>query len=396
MFETLQTLNPDPILGLMAAFRQDPNPRKVDLGVGVYKDEAGHTPILDCIQIADAAHRAEETSKTYVGPTGDPDFNRGIEQLIFGADNPIFADRRVRTLQAPGGCGALRIAAELINRAKAGAAIWVSDPTWANHVPLLGDAGLEIKIYPYYDAAHQALNADAMLTALDKIPATDLVLLHGCCHNPCGVDLSPKDWDQVAEITVRRGFTPFVDLAYLGLGTGLDEDAYGVRKLASVVPELLVASSCSKNFGLYRERVGALSLLLPNPAQADLVYGQVQNVARGVYSMPPNYGGALVGRILRDPQARAAWELELGTMRDRINDLRAQLAGKFRARLHTERFDFIPRQLGMFSFLGLGREQVQRLKNEYSIYMVDSSRINVAGVNQANIDYFCDAVCAVL
>ena len=302
----------------------------------------------------------------------------------------------MRTLQAPGGCGALRIAGELINRAKAGAAIWVSDPTWANHVPLLGDAGLEIKIYPYYDAAHQALNADAMLTALDKIPATDLVLLHGCCHNPCGVDLSPKDWDQVAEITVRRGFTPFVDLAYLGLGTGLDEDAYGVRKLASVVPELLVASSCSKNFGLYRERVGALSLLLPNPAQADLVYGQVQNVARGVYSMPPNYGGALVGRILRDAQARAAWALELGTMRDRINDLRTQLAGKFRARLHTERFDFIPRQLGMFSFLGLGREQVQRLKNEYSIYMVDSSRINVAGVNQANIDYFCDAVCAVL
>lgn len=396
MFETLQTLNPDPILGLMAAFRQDANPSKVDLGVGVYKDEVGHTPILACVKAADAAHRAEETSKTYVGPTGDPDFNHGIEQLIFGTDSHVFAERRLRTLQAPGGCGALRIAAELINRAKTAAAIWVSDPTWANHVPLLGDASLEIKVYPYYDAAHQALNADAMLAALEKIPATDLVLLHGCCHNPCGVDLSPQHWDQVAEIAVRRGFTPFVDLAYLGLGTGLDEDAYGVRKLASVVPELLVASSCSKNFGLYRERVGALSLLLPNPAQADLVYGQVQNVARGVYSMPPNYGGALVGRILREPQARAAWALELGTMRDRINDLRAQLAGKFRARLHTDRFDFIPRQLGMFSFLGLGRDQVQRLKNEYSIYMVDSSRINVAGVNQANIDYFCDAVCAVL
>lgn len=396
MFETLQTLNPDPILGLMAAFRQDANPSKVDLGVGVYKDEVGHTPILACVKAADAAHRAEETSKTYVGPTGDPDFNHGIEQLIFGTDSHVFAERRLRTLQAPGGCGALRIAAELINRAKTAAAIWVSDPTWANHVPLLGDASLEIKVYPYYDAAHQALNVDAMLAALEKIPATDLVLLHGCCHNPCGVDLSPQHWDQVAEIAVRRGFTPFVDLAYLGLGTGLDEDAYGVRKLASVVPELLVASSCSKNFGLYRERVGALSLLLPNPAQADLVYGQVQNVARGVYSMPPNYGGALVGRILREPQARAAWALELGTMRDRINDLRAQLAGKFRARLHTDRFDFIPRQLGMFSFLGLGRDQVQRLKNEYSIYMVDSSRINVAGVNQANIDYFCDAVCAVL
>jgi aspartate aminotransferase len=299
-------------------------------------------------------------------------------------------------LQAPGGCGALRIAAELLNRAKAGAAIWVSDPTWANHVPLLGDAGLEIKIYPYYDGASQALKANAMFEALEKIPAGDLVLLHGCCHNPCGVDLSPAEWDQVTDITLRRGFTPFVDLAYLGLGVGLDEDAYGVRKLASAVPELIVASSCSKNFGVYRERVGALSLMLETPEQADVVFGQAQNVARGVYSMPPNYGAALVGRILRDPAATAAWTAELGFMRDRINGLRTQLADKFRTKLNSNRFDFIPQQLGMFSFLGLSKEQVQRLKAEYSIYMVDSSRINVAGVSQSNMDYVVDAVCSVL
>ena len=396
MFETLKALNPDPILGLLAAYRQDTNPRKVDLGVGVYKDEQGHTPILECVKQADAAHRAEETTKTYVGPAGDPDFDTGIEQLIFGADHAARTARRLRTLQAPGGCGALRIAAELLNRAKAGAAIWVSDPTWANHVPLLGDAGLEIKIYPYYEGASQALKANAMFEALEKIPAGDLVLLHGCCHNPCGVDLSPAEWDQVTDITLRRGFTPFVDLAYLGLGVGLDEDAYGVRKLASAVPELIVASSCSKNFGVYRERVGALSLMLETPEQADVVFGQAQNVARGVYSMPPNYGAALVGRILRDPAATAAWTAELGFMRDRINGLRTQLADKFRTKLNSNRFDFIPQQLGMFSFLGLSKEQVQRLKAEYSIYMVDSSRINVAGVSQSNMDYVVDAVCSVL
>ena len=396
MFETLKALNPDPILGLMAAYRQDSNTHKVDLGVGVYKDEAGHTPIMASVQRADAEHRAAETSKTYVGPPGDAEFNQQIQALIFGANNQAHIDNRVRTVQTPGGCGALRVAAELINRARPAATIWVSDPTWANHVPLLGDAGLEIKTYPYYAAAAQGLKVDAMLTAFEHIPAEDLVLLHGCCHNPCGVDLEPSHWDAIAALAVKRGFTPFVDLAYLGLGLGLNEDAYGVRKLAATVPEMLVASSCSKNFGLYRERVGALSIVSPTVAQAEVVYGQVQNVARGIYSMPPNYGGALVGRILNDPKLRTQWDRELTEMRDRINNLRAELAQKFATRLKSQRFDFIPRQRGMFSFLGLSTEQVQLLKTKYSIYMVDSSRINVAGINSRNIDYFCDAVCSVL
>lgn len=327
---------------------------------------------------------------------GGAEFNQQIQALIFGANNQAHLDNRVRTVQTPGGCGALRVAAELINRARPAATIWVSDPTWANHVPLLGDAGLEIKTYPYYAAAAQGLKVDAMLTAFEHIPAEDLVLLHGCCHNPCGVDLDPSHWDAIAALAVKRGFTPFVDLAYLGLGLGLNEDAYGVRKLAATVPEMLVASSCSKNFGLYRERVGALSIVSPTVAQAEVVYGQVQNVARGIYSMPPNYGGALVGRILNDPKLRTQWDRELTEMRDRINNLRAELAQKFATRLKSQRFDFIPRQRGMFSFLGLSTEQVQLLKTKYSIYMVDSSRINVAGINSRNIDYFCDAVCSVL
>ncbi len=396
MLETLTALQPDPILGLMAAYRQDDNAHKVDLGVGVYKDEVGHTPIMTSVVKADALHRTAETSKTYVGPPGDAEFNQQMQALIFGTDSFAQQDHRVRTVQTPGGCGALRVAAELINRARPGAAIWVSDPTWANHVPLLGDAGLEIKTYPYYDAARQGLKFDAMCDALGNINRGDLVLLHGCCHNPCGVDLNPPQWDTVAAITLQRGFTPFVDLAYLGLGVGLTEDAYGVRKLAATVPELIVASSCSKNFGLYRERVGALSVVSPSVAEADVVYGQVQNVARGIYSMPPNYGAALVGRILADPTLRKEWDAELTDMRDRLNILRAQLAKKFSARLGTSRFDFIPQQRGIFSFLGLNKVQVQRLKQENSIYMVDSSRINVAGINQQNIDYFCDAVCAVL
>ena len=396
MFETLKPLAPDPILGLMAAFRADTNPKKVDLGVGVYKDEAGHTPILETVKAAEALYRAAETSKTYVGPAGDPDFDRGLERLVLGADHPALHSNRVRTVQAPGGCGALRVAAELLNRARPGAAIWVPDPTWANHVPLLGDAGLTIKTYPYYDATTQGLKAEAMLAAFERLEAGDLVLLHGCCHNPCGVDLAREHWDAVAALAVARGFTPFVDLAYLGLGNGLEEDAYGVRKLAATVPEMILASSCSKNFGLYRERVGALSIVGHDPSQADTVYGQVQNVARGIYSMPPNYGAAIVGRILDEAKLSAAWRAELAAMRDRINGLRGELTQRFAAKLGSDRFAFIRRQLGMFSFLGLSKDQVAALKARYSIYMVDSSRINVAGINGKNIDYFVDAVCAVL
>ncbi len=391
MFERFQPLPTDPILGLSQAYQQDTNPLKVDLGVGVYKDEAGNTPVLPSVRVAQQLRHDGESTKAYQGPAGDVQFNQEIQQLIFGAETGL--KDRLRTLQAPGGCGALRVAAELIARAQPDATIWVSRPTWANHIPLLSSAGLAIKEYPYYDPATRSLDEDAMFSCLEQVPAGDLVLLHGCCHNPCGTDLSAEHWQRIAELANRNGFTPFVDLAYQGFGDGLEEDAQGLRSLASAVPEMLVASSCSKNFALYRERVGALTVLGNNAATASNSYDQMQNVARGIYSMPPAHGAALVTTILTDVNLRRQWQGELTQMRERIKQLRIDLAD---ALSPYGDFSFIPRQRGMFSFLGLTEAQVERLIKEFSIYMVGSSRINLAGINQQNLAYLAESVGKVL
>ena len=383
MFEALPALPSDPILGLMAAFREDANTSKVDLGVGVYRDDDGNTPILDSVLTAQARHNNAETTKSYIGPPGEPDFNEAVQTLLFGARHPALADRRVSSAQTPGGCGGLRVAAELINRARSSARIWVSDPTWANHVPLLADAGLSIETYPYFDRTTSGLRFDEMMATLDTVTADDLVLLHGCCHNPCGVDLDQNQWRALAELALSRGFTPFIDLAYQGLSEGLEEDAFGLRLMAEKVPELLVASSCSKNFGLYRERVGSLAILSPNATASKTILSQLLNVIRGIYSMPPNHGGAIVKTILNDPALRQQWEAELAQMRERINGVRAQFATKLAARIGHNRFDFIPRQRGLFSFLGINQKQISRLREEFSIYIVDSSRVNIAGSTHA-------------
>lgn len=396
MFESLSALPADPILGLMAAFRADSNELKVDLGVGVYRDDDGETPILTAVAKAQARHTEAETTKTYIGPPGEPEFNDAMQALLFGKDHPVLGDGRVGSAQTPGGCGALRVAAELANRARSGARIWVSDPTWANHVPLLGDAGLTIETYPYFDRTTSGLRFDDMMSTLATVGPEDLVLLHGCCHNPCGVDLSETQWDAVTALAVERGFTPFIDIAYQGLSAGVEEDAYGVRKMAASVPELIVASSCSKNFGLYRERVGCVAVVSPDASAKATVLSQMLNVIRGIYSMPPNHGGAIVRTILGDPALTQEWLAELTSMRDRINGLRDEVATKLAARIGSQRFDFIRDQRGMFSFLGIDKEQIIRLREESSIYMVDSSRINVAGLNSANIDYVCDAIARVL
>jgi aspartate aminotransferase len=393
MFEQLQALPADPILGLSAAYQQDTNPLKVDLGVGVYKDEQGNTPVLNAIREAQQRLHAEETSKAYLPPAGPAGFNEQMQNLMFGVDHAAQRDGRVHTIQTPGGCGALRVAAELIQLAKPGASIWVSTPTWANHIPLLGSAGLQLKEYPYYDAATQAVNFDAMMASLATVPAGDLVLLHGCCHNPCGTDLDQHQWQQVAELAVKNGFTPFIDMAYQGFGESVEEDAYGVRLLADMVPELLVASSCSKNFGLYRERTGALSYVGSDATNADNVKSQILKVARGIYSMPPAHGAQLVDIVLGDSALHQQWLSEVADMRERIKDLREALAS---ALAPTADFSFIPRQRGMFSFLGLSPQQVQRLREEFSIYMVDSSRINIAGINQNNLGYLADSIAKVL
>ena len=392
MFETLQALSPDAILGLMAMFRDDPRAQKIDLGVGVYRDEQGNTPILKTVTEAERRRFATETTKTYIGPPGTPGFNDLVRKLMFGANHVVVKDQRVAGVQTPGGCGALRVGAELIKRARPDAPIWVSDPTWANHVPLLGSAGIKIETYPYYNKDTHALNADAMLSALAKIPSGDLVLLHGCCHNPSGVDLKPAEWQAVARICNERGLLPFIDLAYQGLGDGLDDDAAGLRIMAEACPELIVASSYSKNFGLYRERVGALQIVTSSSAAVSVVQSQLDSVVRTSYSMPPAHGAAIVEIILGDEALNLAWVQELDEMRDRINGLRNALAERLGSATGQD-FSFIRKQRGMFSFLGISPEQVSRLQKECGIYVVGSSRINVAGINNANVDYFL-ASCA--
>ncbi len=391
MFEGLQALPADPILGLSLAYQMDTNPLKVDLGVGVYKDEDGHTTVLESIRAAQQRLHQSETTKSYQGPAGNPQFNELLQGLIFGQNSRQWS--RIKTLQTPGGCGALRLAAELIVATKPEATIWVSDPTWANHIPLLGSAGLNIKVYPYYNAETQGLKRDEMMAALATVPKGDLVLLHGCCHNPCGTDLSKDDWAHIATLALENGFTPFVDLAYQGFGEGLEEDAYGVRLLADQLPELIVASSCSKNFALYRERTGALSVMGTSEASASCVFTHMQNIARGIYSMPPAHGASLVALVLSDSHLNAQWQNEVTAMRERIHQLRHDLAA---ALTPYDDFNFIARQQGMFSFLGLNEMQVARLQKDFSIYMVGSSRINLAGINQKNLPYLAQSIGAVL
>lgn len=395
MFESLATLPADPILGLMSLFRNDPNPNKVDLGVGVYKNEDGETPVLASVLAAETRLLSQQVSKAYVSPAGNPAFNAAMSALLLGQSSAL-AEGRFAAVQTPGGCGALRVAAELIKVANPSATIWVSNPTWGNHIPLLGNAGLAIRQYPYFDAATSSVDFPAMMSSLAEVKAGDLVLLHGCCHNPTGADLSPEQWRQIAVLAQEIGFTPFVDMAYQGFADDIEGDAYSLRYLAENLPEVVVAASCSKNFGVYRDRVGLVGLLAANPGSATAAVTHMQSIVRGIYSMPPDHGAALVAEVLNDPQLRTLWEAEVAEMRGRINDLRATFSAAMRARLGTNRFDFVQRQKGMFSFLGLSEAEVIRLRAEYSIYMLNSSRASISGFNSANLDYVCDAIAHVV
>ena len=396
MFDTLVPLAPDPILGLMAKFRADSNPEKIDLGVGVFRNEQGQTPVLDCVKKAEQLILQEENSKAYVGPAGNVQFNRLLAELVLGSEHSALAEQRNVVLQTPGGCGALRVAAQLIEKIDAQARIWVSNPTWANHVPLLGDAGIRIETYPYYDYSLHTLQFEAMCSQLRQVKKGDYVLLHASCHNPCGADLSVEQWREVADIAAHIGFIPFVDMAYQGFGQGVAEDAFGLRLLAERVPELLFAVSCSKNFGLYRERTGAVGVITATPLQAEVVASHLARLVRGIYSMPPSHGAMIVEKILSDPGLRADWDQELKQMRERIISVRKGFVSQMQQRGIGDQFDFILREQGMFSFLGLTPEQVERMASQFSVYMVDSSRINVAGLNQTNITAFSDALAQVL
>ncbi|MBT5510191.1 MAG: aspartate/tyrosine/aromatic aminotransferase [Gammaproteobacteria bacterium] len=396
MFQSLKPLPADPILGLMAAYRADTNPKKIDLGIGVYKDEKGNTPVMTSVKKAEDMILQAQLTKSYVGPTGAADYNDSVAEMILGTElKNSLAGRRI-TVQSPGGCGGLRLAAEFLKKASPDATVWVSDPTWANHVPLLGEAGLNIEKYPYYDYDSHSVRFDEMAECLSKVGSGDLVLLHGCCHNPCGADLNQQQWQAIRDIALDRGFTVFIDLAYQGLGDGLEEDVYGVRLLAESLPELVVVSSCSKNFGLYRERVGAMTLICDSDESAKVATTVVAAAARAMYSMPPDHGAAIVQLILNDADLRKEWDAELTEMRNRINGLRAQLVTQIQSAGIDSDFSFIEREKGMFSFLGVNVDQVQSLVNDYSIYLVNSSRINVAGVNDGNIAYLADSLATVL
>ena len=392
MFESLDKLQPDPILGLIAAYRDDARDQKVDLGAGVYRTEQGHTPVLDSVKSAERIMLETQDSKTYTGSEGEARFNALMQDVIFGADHPVIRDDRVWTIQTPGGSGALRIAAWLLLRAEKSKRVWVTDPTWANHIPLLGSAGLELKTYPYYDATTGGIRFDKMLEALEEIPEGDTVLLHASCHNPTGADLSAEQWHAVADVLERRRLLPFLDMAYQGFARGLDEDVAVLRAYAERFGEMLVASSCSKNFGLYRDRVGGLSVVTETADAAAASWSQAVNIVRRVYSVPPNHGASVVGTILDDADLRATWVNELDAMRQRLNENRRKLADALAARTQARDFSHLPRGFGMFSLLGLSGDEVQRLKDEFAVYMVGSSRINIAGVSTGNLDYLADAI----
>lgn len=393
MFESLQAASADAILGLIAEYKNDPRADKIDLGVGVYRTEDGRTPVLDVVKRAEKILVNSQASKAYIGTAGAADFNAAMQALIFG-DNA--SSERLTTIQTPGGSGSLRVAAGMIQRASPNASVWTSRPTWANHVPLLGGAGINLESYPYYDTDSHTLKIDEMLTALQTVPAGDLVLLHACCHNPSGIDPSEDEWRDIADVIVERGIVPFIDMAYQGFAEGLDRDAFPVRHMAERVPEMIVSSSCSKNFGLYRDRVGTLSLLSATRSSRDVVNSQVNNFVRTIYSMPPDHGAAVVSQILGDAGWRSDWEGELAEMRNRLKGMRALLNDALVESAPGHDFSHLIRATGMFCFLGISASQVAALKEDYGIYMVDSSRINVAGITPSNVAYLAASIAAVV
>lgn len=396
VFENLEFQPPDAILGIMAMFRADPAPNKVDLSVGVFQDEDGRTPVLQCVKRAERRIIEAQDSKSYVAITGNPGFNEAMEKMLFGAGHPALEAGRVSSVQTPGGSGALSVAGHVIARARPSATVWLSQPSWPNHLPLLRLAGLSLAHYPYYDFDRHRVDFDAMIETFSSLGPDDVVLLHGCCHNPCGADLSPEQWDALADLFADRGIVPFVDLAYQGLAENLKADACGARVMAERVEELLLAASCSKNLGLYRERVGIASIVSRNADEAATTRTNLAQMGRGIYSMPPDHGAAIVSCILHDEELTALWLEELGEMRDRLNSLRRTFADKLAQRGAPVDFSFIARERGMFSFLGLSREQVIRLREEFHVYMVESSRINFAGLNRSNMDSVADSIIAVL
>ncbi|MEN4768195.1 amino acid aminotransferase [Duffyella gerundensis] len=396
MFEKIAAAPADPILGLADLFRADNRSNKINLGIGVYKDETGQTPVLSSVKKAEKFLLENETTKNYLSIDGLADFARCTQALLFGKNHALITDQRARTAQTPGGTGALRVAADFLATQTDVKRIWVSNPSWPNHQNVFHSAGLEVCEYAYYDAQNHTLDFDGMLSALDKAQAGDVVLFHGCCHNPTGIDPTKEQWAQLAALSQQKGWLPLFDFAYQGFARGLEEDAEGLRIFADTHQELLVCSSYSKNFGLYNERVGACTLVAANADAAATAFSQVKYTIRANYSNPPAHGAAVVATILGNDALRAEWEQELTAMRQRIHLMRELFVKTLQEKGAQGDFSFIIRQNGMFSFSGLSKDQVVRLRDEFAVYAVNSGRVNVAGMTPDNMSALCAAIVAVL
>ena len=393
MLEKFQPVPPDPILGLGQLFAADTRDGKIDLGVGVFKDAAGNTPIMSAVKKAELVLHNSQTTKTYKGLAGDEAFRDAMRALVLGDSVPA---SRVATIQTPGGTGAIRQLYEAIKKINDEATLWLSDPTWPSHLGIARHMGLKMRSYSYFDSASSTVDFDAMMDDLAGVQPQDVVMLHGCCHNPTGANLDAAQWDAITDLILEKGAIPFVDIAYQGFGDGLDADAAGLRAMAARVPEMLIAASCSKNFGLYRDRVGCAMVICESADQHEVVSRNLAVLNRLNYSFAPDHGAALVAIILGDKDLRAEWETELGEMRDTMLTIRQSLADELRRQCNTDRFDFIASHRGMFSRLGLDKDSVEALRESHAMYVIGDSRINIAGLSGGRHEPFAAAVAKVL
>src|SRR3954464_1273630 len=386
----------DPILGITEAFLGDTNPRKVNLGVGVYTDDAGKVPLLECVRRAEAERLKAAPPRNYLPIDGLAAYDRAVQELVFGGDASAIKEKRVVTVQALGGTGGLKIGADFLRRISPDAEVWISEPSWENHRQLFEAAGFKVNSYAYYDAKTHGLDFPGMQRSLAALPAGSIVVLHACCHNPTGVDLTPEQWPVVLDIVKARGLVPFLDLAYQGFADGLEQDAYAARLFAEAMSPVFLSSSFSKSFSLYGERVGALSAVTASADEAARVLSQLKRVVRASYSNPPTHGSQVVATVLSTPNLRSLWDRELGAMRERMKAIRRLLVEKIKARVPSADFGFVLNQRGMFSYSGLTKEQVRSLREEYSIYTIDTGRICIAALTTGNVDYVADAIAKVI
>jgi len=396
LFAAIEMAPRDPILGITEAFNADKNPNKTNLSVGVYYDDNGKVPLLACVSKAEAQLMEKASPRTYLPIDGLAAYDKAVQELVFGADSAVVQEKRAITAQAIGGTGALKLGADFLQRFSPDSQVWISDPSWENHRALFESAGFTVNNYPYYDASTRGVNFAGMLNALKTMPTGSIVLLHACCHNPTGADLTDAQWTEVIQVVTQRGLVPFLDMAYQGFGDGIEEDGKVVRQFAEAGGPLFVSNSFSKSFSLYGERVGALSIVAVSAEEAARVLSQLKRVIRTNYSNPPTHGGQVVATALATPELRKLWEEELAGMRVRIREMRQALVEKLKAKAPNHDFDFVIKQRGMFSYSGLTKAQVERLRDEFSIYAVDTGRICVAALNSRNIDIIVDAIAKVL